>query len=62
MLAEAGEAVGEADTTNNNKYKQIMGIKALHYLALWALIYTGMEVTLGGLWQLLFCIPRSEAQ
>ena len=48
VMAEAGHAPGEADTMGESKYKQIMGIKAVHYLACWALIYVGVEVTLGG--------------
>ena len=48
VMAEAGHAPGEADIMGESKYKQIMGIKAVHYLACWALIYVGVEVTLGG--------------
>ena len=48
VLVLVGEKTGEADTTNNNKYKQLMGLSALHYLTLWAVIYVGTEVTLGG--------------
>ena len=31
-----------------SKYRQIMATSAVHYLACWALIYVGVEVTLGG--------------
>ncbi len=47
-MAEAGHAPAEADMMGGSKYKQIMGIRAVHYLACWALIYVGVEVTLGG--------------
>lgn len=48
VLVLAGEKTGEADTTNNSKYKQLMSLPALHYLTVWAIIYVGTEVTLGG--------------
>ena len=32
----------------SNKYKQIMGLREVHFLALFALIYVGVEVTMGG--------------
>ncbi|KAK7681380.1 hypothetical protein QCA50_015472 [Cerrena zonata] len=48
IMAEAGHAAGEVDNTMENKYRQIMGIKTVHLLSVWALIYVGVEVTLGG--------------
>ncbi|KIP04714.1 hypothetical protein PHLGIDRAFT_31215 [Phlebiopsis gigantea 11061_1 CR5-6] len=48
LKAETGEEPGEVDTTGGGKYKQMMGIKALHLLTCWAVIYVGVEVTLGG--------------
>ncbi|OBZ67903.1 Bypass of stop codon protein 6 [Grifola frondosa] len=48
VMAEAGGAAGEADTANQNKYRQILGIKEVHFLSLFSLIYVGVEVTLGG--------------
>lgn len=47
-MAEAGHAAGEVDNTRENKYKQILGIKTVHLLSVFALIYVGVEVTLGG--------------
>jgi fucose permease len=47
-MAEAGEAPAEPDTTGSSKLKQIMGMATVHFLAIWALIYVGVEVTLGG--------------
>ncbi len=48
VMEEAGQAPGEADMAGQSKYKQIMGLKSVHFLACWALIYVGVEVTLGG--------------
>lgn len=47
-MAEAGHAPGEVDNTRENKYRQIFGTKMVHLLSIWALIYVGVEVTLGG--------------
>lgn len=51
-MAEAGDApaesVGEGAAAARNKYRQILGIGAVHWLSLFALIYVGVEVTLGG--------------
>ena len=47
-MAEAGHAAAEVDNTRENKYKQIMGIRIVHLLSFFALIYVGVEVTLGG--------------
>jgi hypothetical protein len=47
-MAEMGEEPAEPNTNGGSKYKQIMGISAVHFLAIWALIYVGVEVTLGG--------------
>lgn len=56
-MVEAGLAPSEVDTTGKGKYKQILGISAVHYLAIWALIYVGVEVTLGG-WIVTFIQQR----
>ena len=47
-MAEAGQAPAETDSAGGSKYRQIMGLSAIHFLACWALIYVGVEVTLGG--------------
>lgn len=39
---------GEVDAAGRSKYGQILGIKTVHFLAIFALIYVGVEVTLGG--------------
>ncbi len=51
LLAEAGQAPGESDAAGSrgaNLYSSILNIKAVHFLAVFALIYIGTEVTLGG--------------
>ena len=47
-MAEVGQAPAESENAGGSKYKQILSISAVHYLACWALIYVGVEVTLGG--------------
>ena len=47
VLAEAGVSP-DPQSASSNKYKQILGIKELHLLSLFSLIYVGTEVTLGG--------------
>ena len=45
-------AIGQTanDTgTGGNQYHQIMRQKVLYLLALWAVIYVGVEVTIGGM-------------
>ncbi|EIN13104.1 MFS general substrate transporter [Punctularia strigosozonata HHB-11173 SS5] len=47
LLRETGHEVTEGTSTDGT-YSQIFRIKVLHLLALFALIYVGTEVTLGG--------------
>ena len=47
VLAEAGVSP-DPQAVSSNKYKQILGIKELHLLSLFSLIYVGTEVTVGG--------------
>lgn len=49
-MADAGIAPGETDSAGSNKYRQLMGIRAVHLIAIWALLYVGIEVTLGGMY------------
>ncbi|KAH9947553.1 major facilitator superfamily domain-containing protein [Amylocystis lapponica] len=48
VLAEAGVAPGDVDTAGRSKYRQILGMREVHYLSIWCLIYVGVEVALGG--------------
>ncbi|KAI0754425.1 MFS general substrate transporter [Daedaleopsis nitida] len=49
-LAEIGQQPShDVDTSDNNsKYKQMFRLRVLHLMALFILIYVGVEVTLGG--------------
>ncbi|KAK0234035.1 MFS general substrate transporter [Armillaria fumosa] len=62
LLAEVGQAPGESDAAGSrgaNLYSSILNIKAVHFLAFFALIYIGTEVTLGG-WIVTFIINERE--
>ncbi|KAH8104025.1 MFS general substrate transporter [Cristinia sonorae] len=48
IWAEEGQAPGEADNARQSKYRQILNLRVVHFLSVWALIYVGVEVTLGG--------------
>ena len=56
-LAEIGQPPSHetSSTADNggNKYKQMFRLRSLHLLAFFALLYVGVEVTLGGM------LPRS---
>lgn len=47
-MAEAGQEPGQANTVNDNLYRQILGLKEVHFLSIFSLIYVGVEVSLGG--------------
>lgn len=47
-MAEEGQPPGEVGESVQSKYSQIMRLKAVHALAIFSLIYVGVEVTLGG--------------
>ena len=49
-LAESGQAVIHTTTANHedNKYRQIFRLREVHLLAIFILLYVGVEVTLGG--------------
>lgn len=49
VLAEAGQTAGEANTSTENVYHQILRLKEVHLLSIFCLIYVGIEVTLGGM-------------
>ncbi|KAK0430882.1 MFS general substrate transporter, partial [Armillaria borealis] len=62
LLAEAGQATGESDVAGSraaNLYKSILNINAVHFLAIFALIYIGTEVTVGG-WIVTFIINERK--
>jgi len=47
-LAQIGQAVEEKELVGESKYKEMFRLKALHLLALFILVYVGVEVTIGG--------------
>ena len=49
IKAEAGDLRPEPEVVSTNKYKQIFGIREVHFLSVFALIYVGTEVTIGGM-------------
>ena len=48
-LAQIGQLTEEKESVNGSKYKEMFKLKALHLLALFILVYVGVEVTIGGM-------------
>lgn len=46
-MADAGQEAEEGGASEN-LYHQIMRLKEVHYLAIFSLIYVGVEVSIGG--------------
>ncbi|KAI0783171.1 MFS general substrate transporter [Abortiporus biennis] len=57
VLAAGGQQAGPNEDVNQNKYRQIISLKTVHFLSLFALIYVGTEVSLGG-WIVTFIQER----
>lgn len=49
LLADAGQEPAEISTVRGSKYRQILRIKAVHFLAIFSVIYIGVSVTVGGM-------------
>ncbi|KAJ7485283.1 major facilitator superfamily domain-containing protein, partial [Mycena latifolia] len=47
-LAAVGEAAGETGTSEHSTFRQILSLKTVHLLAIFILVYVGVEVTIGG--------------
>ncbi|KAH9031650.1 MFS general substrate transporter [Lactarius pseudohatsudake] len=47
-LAQIGQLPEEKEGVNGSKYKEMFKLKSLHLLALFILVYVGIEVTIGG--------------
>lgn len=56
-LIAIGQPVGETSTSSQSKYRQILSQKVVHLLALFSLIYVGVEVTVGG-WTITYVIRQ----
>ena len=48
VMIEIGNTNPDTQAVSSNKYKQIFGIREVHFLSVFALIYVGTEVTIGG--------------
>ncbi|TBU62655.1 MFS general substrate transporter [Dichomitus squalens] len=48
VMVEIGNTNPDTQAVSSNKYKQIFGIREIHLLSVFALIYVGVEVTIGG--------------
>ncbi|KAI0261661.1 MFS general substrate transporter [Gloeopeniophorella convolvens] len=59
IMVEAGQEPNEAETAQQSKYGQILRLRIVNHLALFALIYVGVEVTLGG-WIVTFIIRERQ--
>ena len=47
-LAQIGQTPEEKELAGGSKYRAMFKLKALHTLALFTLVYVGVEVTIGG--------------
>ncbi|KAJ4491257.1 major facilitator superfamily domain-containing protein [Lentinula edodes] len=47
-LVEIGQEPGEKGTSEHSHFRQIMSLKSVHLLAVFILVYVGVEVTVGG--------------
>ncbi|KAH7910277.1 MFS general substrate transporter [Hygrophoropsis aurantiaca] len=54
-LAQIGQEPGEKGTSENSQFRQILGLKDVHLLAFFILVYVGVEVTVGG-WMVTYII------
>ncbi|KAF9023653.1 MFS general substrate transporter [Hymenopellis radicata] len=59
LLLEEGQDLGTAPTLDRNVYRQILGIKAVHLLTAFVLVYIGVEVTIGG-WIVSFVLQERD--
>ncbi len=58
IKAESGDLRSDPQAELTNKYKQIFGIREVHILSVFSLIYVGTEVTIGGM----YLFPRSTSR
>lgn len=56
-LAQIGQTADDKELIGGSKYKEMFKLKALHTLALFILVYVGVEVTIGGKsWSVHSCV------
>ncbi|KAI0656947.1 MFS general substrate transporter [Cubamyces menziesii] len=58
MEAEGENGVNE-NAVDTNKFKQVLGLKEVHVLSAFSLIYVGLEVTLGG-WSVTYILDMRD--
>ena len=49
MLIESGLPPHADRTASGNKYKELLSLRVVHFLSIFALAYGGVEVTIGGM-------------
>ncbi|KAF8877278.1 major facilitator superfamily domain-containing protein [Infundibulicybe gibba] len=54
-LKRIGQSAGEKGASQDTKFRQIMSLKSVHFLAFFILVYVGVEVTVGG-WAVTFLV------
>ncbi|KAI0350865.1 MFS general substrate transporter [Trametes cingulata] len=57
IMEEEGEGGISENAVDTNKYKQVLGLKEVHILSIFSLIYVGVEVTMGG-WSVTYILER----
>ncbi|KAI1788661.1 hypothetical protein LXA43DRAFT_1158392 [Ganoderma leucocontextum] len=57
VMDEEGETDNGADVARSDKFRSMMRLKEVHFLSFFALIYIGVEVTLGG-WSVAYILKR----
>ncbi|KAI8976674.1 major facilitator superfamily domain-containing protein [Trametes punicea] len=57
VMEEEGESGVTENTVDSNKYKQVLGLREVHILSAFSLIYVGVEVTMGG-WSVTYILDR----
>ncbi|KAI0631013.1 major facilitator superfamily domain-containing protein [Trametes polyzona] len=57
VMDEEGETNADADGVNSNKFRQMIANKDVHFLSFFALIYVGIEVTMGG-WSVTYILEK----
>ncbi|KAI0367660.1 MFS general substrate transporter [Pilatotrama ljubarskyi] len=57
VMEEEGENGISENAVDSNKYKQVLGLKEVHVLSVFSLIYVGLEVTMGG-WSVTYILER----
>lgn len=48
-MQEEGKSPDVDNDTGSSKFSQMMRLKEVHFLSFFAMIYVGVEVTLGGM-------------